>query len=169
VRCHWAESDELLRDYHDHEWGVPVHDDRLLFENLNLEGAQAGLSWLTVLRKRDEYRRVFANFDATKIIGYGETELAEQMQNPGLIRNRLKLAGVVKNARAYLAVQQEFGSFDTYIWSLVGGDGIEASKRMRKDLKKRGFIFVGPTICYAYMQGVGMVNDHEPGCFCLRL
>ena len=159
MRCHWAELDDLLRCYHDEEWGVAVHDDRKLFEFLNLEGAQAGLSWLTVLRKRDEYRRVFANFEAEKIITYNESRIAELMQNPRIIRNRLKLEGVVKNARAYLAVQDEFDSFDSFIW------GFSDAETMSKTLKKRGFTFVGPTICYAFMQATGMVNDHEPGCF----
>jgi len=148
-----------MAKYHDEEWGVPLHDDRRLFEFLNLEGAQAGLSWITILRKRDEYRRVFDNFEAEKIVTYNESKIAELMQNPGIIRNRLKLEGVVKNARAYLQAQKEFGSFDALIWSF------KDAETMSKFLKKRGFTFVGPTICYAFMQATGMVNDHEAGCF----
>ena len=173
-RCKWAESDELLMAYHDEEWGVPVHDDRVLFEMLNLEGAQAGLSWLTILRKRDHYRKAFDRFDARKIARYGAAKKASLMKNEGIVRNRLKIAAVVENAMAFLAVQREFGSFDRYIWQLVGGKPLAArakksanakSELMSKDLKARGFRFVGPTICYAFMQAVGMVNDHSPDCF----
>jgi DNA-3-methyladenine glycosylase I len=173
-RCEWAESDELLKAYHDAEWGVPMHDDRVLFEMLNLEGAQAGLSWLIILRKRDHYRKAFDGFDARKIVRYGAAKKAALMKNKGIVRNRLKIAGVVENARSFLAVQREFGSFDRYIWQFVGGKPLTArmkkgaaakSELMSKDLKARGFKFVGPTICYAFMQAVGMVNDHSPHCF----
>ena len=177
-RCGWA-RDELSVAYHDSEWGVPVHDDRTLFEFLILEGAQAGLSWITILKKRDAYRKAFSNFDARKIARYDDTKAAALMENAGIVRNRLKIASTVTNAQAFLKVQQEFGSFDKYIWSFVGGkpllnrwDGGEAlpastaqSDAMSKDLKKRGFRFVGSTICYAFMQAVGMVNDHSVDCF----
>jgi DNA-3-methyladenine glycosylase I len=173
-RCKWADSDPLLAAYHDAEWGVPAHDDRLLFEMLNLEGAQAGLSWLTVLKKRDAYRKAFANFDARKIARYGAREKARLMADAGIVRNHAKIAAVIGNARAFLDVQREAGSFDKYIWQFVDGKPITrsarrkalaASQAMSRDLVARGFKFVGPTICYAFMQGVGMVNDHEPTCF----
>jgi DNA-3-methyladenine glycosylase I len=173
-RCEWAESDGLLMAYHDAEWCVPVHDDRVLFEMLNLEGAQAGLSWLIILRKREHYRKAFDGFDARKIVRYGAAKKAALMKNEGIVRNRLKIAGVVENARSFLAVQREFGSFDRYIWQFVGGKPLTPrmkkgaaakSELMSKDLKARGFKFVGPTICYAFMQAVGMVNDHSPHCF----
>ncbi|GCE31672.1 DNA-3-methyladenine glycosylase I [Dictyobacter alpinus] len=174
TRCAWAQTNELFFSYHDEEWGVPVHDDRLLFEMLNLEGAQAGLSWLTVLKKRENYRQAFENFEAEKIIHYDEAKKADLLTNEGIIRNRLKIHAVVENAKAFLAVQRESGSFDRYIWQFVDGtplhhpeeqQGIARSERMSKDLKKRGFRFVGATICYAFMQAVGMVNDHTPDCF----
>ena len=173
-RCYWSTTHELFIPYHDEEWGVAVHDDRLLFEMLNLEGAQAGLSWLTVLKKRDRYREVFDNFDATKIIHYTEDKRDELLNDPGIIRNRLKVNAVIVNAAAYLKVQEEFGSFDAYIWSFVNGEGltrkdaeaaVEISKVMSKDLLKRGFKFVGPTICYAFMQATGLIADHEEYCF----
>lgn len=178
-RCQWCLSDEIYINYHDHEWGIAVHDDRHLFEILILEGAQAGLSWLTVLKKRINYQLAFDNFDAHKISNYSEQKIEELMQNPGIIRNRLKINSVIGNAKAYLAVQNEFGSFDAYIWKFVGYKPIvntwksyrEAPNRtivsdaMSKDLLKRGFKFVGSTICYAYMQAVGMVRDHEQQCF----
>lgn len=178
-RCEWSGSDALYVRYHDEEWGVPVHDDRRLFEMLNLEGAQAGLNWYMILTKRDNYRAAFDGFDAAKIATYGEAKIAELLANPGIVRNRLKVNGVVKNARAFLAVQKEFGSFDAYIWQFVGGRPIVNARQsirevpaqspeaeaMSKDLKKRGFTFVGPTICYAFMQAVGMVNDHTVDCF----
>jgi DNA-3-methyladenine glycosylase I len=173
-RCEWAQSDELLMAYHDAEWGVPVHDDRVLFEMLNLEGAQAGLSWLTILRKRDHYRKAFDGFDASRIVRYTAAKHAALMQDAGIVRNRLKIAGVVANARSFLAVQREFGSFDRYIWQFVGGkplsprakkSAVAKSALMSKDLKARGFKFVGPTICYAFMQATGMLNDHSPHCF----
>ncbi|MCL4862576.1 MAG: DNA-3-methyladenine glycosylase I [Caldilineaceae bacterium] len=179
VRCAWAGNDPLYQQYHDEEWGVPVRDDRKLFEMLCLEGAQAGLSWITILRKRDSYRAAFDQFDATAIAGYGDDKIAELLQNPGIVRNRLKVHGFVRNARAFLAVQAEFGSFDAYIWRFVSGAPIvnqlqslgelpaktPEAEAMSKDLKRRGFTFVGPTICYAFMQATGMVDDHVVGCF----
>ncbi|MFD0696994.1 DNA-3-methyladenine glycosylase I [Paenibacillus sp. GCM10027628] len=179
VRCGWVNEDPLYLDYHDHEWGVPVHDERKLFEMLNLEGAQAGLSWYTILKKREHYREAFEQFDPDRIAKYDDEKIAELLQNPGIVRNRLKVAAVVQNAKAFLQVQQEFGSFDRYIWGFVGGQPIinqwedlsqvpaktAQSDAMSKDLKKRGFKFVGSTICYAYMQATGMVNDHTKSCF----
>jgi DNA-3-methyladenine glycosylase I len=177
-RCDWAKND-LAVEYHDSEWGVPVHDDRLLFEFLILEGAQAGLSWDTILRKREAYREAFDNFDAAKVARYSDARCAKLMQNAGIVRNRLKIASAVRNAKAFLAVQKEFGSFDKYIWSFVDGRPIdgklkqlgdvpaktEISDAISKDLKKRGFNFVGSTIMYAFMQATGMVNDHLVTCF----
>jgi len=165
--------------YHDEEWGVPLHDDRALFEFLILEGAQAGLSWETVLRKRDRYREVFDSFDAEKITRYDARKVRSLLADPGIIRNRLKIAATISSARAYLAVQKEFGSFDSYIWQFTGGQTLQPSRRvpkdvpatseiseaMSKDLKKRGFRFVGSTICHAFMQATGMVNDHSRECF----
>ncbi|MBX3011586.1 MAG: DNA-3-methyladenine glycosylase I [Caldilineaceae bacterium] len=179
IRCAWSGDDRLYQQYHDEEWGVPVHDDRHLFEMLNLEGAQAGLSWITILRKRDNYRAAFDNFDATKIVAYDDAKVAELLANPGIVRNKLKVTGVIKNAKAFLATQAEFGSFDAYLWRFVGGQPIinqrqslraipaqtPEAEAMSKELKKRGFTFVGPTICYAFMQAVGMVNDHIVDCF----
>ena len=179
IRCAWAGDDPLYQHYHDEEWGVPTHDDRLLFEMLNLEGAQAGLSWITILRKRENYRAAFDNFDAETIVRYNDAKIAALLENPGIVRNRLKVNGVVKNARAFLAVQEEFGSFDAYIWRFTDGAPIvnawtslsqlpaltDEATAMSKDLKKRGFTFVGPTICYAFMQATGMVNDHVVTCF----
>ncbi len=179
VRCPWAGETKIYQDYHDKEWGVPVHDDRVLFEMINLEGAQAGLSWLTVLKKRETYREAFDNFDAKKIARYGDRKVAELLANPGIIRNRLKVAATIGNAKAFLEVQKEFGTFDRYIWQFVGGktirhkrhsmadaiDRTAESDAMSKDLKKRGFKFVGTTICYAFMQAVGMVDDHLDICF----
>ena len=180
TRCAWCPTDNpLYIEYHDKEWGVPVHDDRLLFEMLILEGAQAGLSWLTILRRRDGYRKAFANFDAKKIVRFDQKKQAALMQDEGIIRNRLKISATVGNARTFLEVQKEFGSFDHYLWSFVGGKpminprGKKANilthtpeaEAMSKDLLKRGFRFVGPTICYAFMQAVGMVNDHSAECF----
>ncbi|UJF35856.1 DNA-3-methyladenine glycosylase I [Paenibacillus hexagrammi] len=178
-RCGWVNEDPLYVDYHDHEWGVPVHDDRKLFEMLNLEGAQAGLSWYTILKKRENYLAAFDQFDAERIAEYDEHKLEQLLQDPGIVRNRLKIAAVVTNAKAFLKVQQEFGSFDKYIWNFVGGATIHnhweslsmvpastpQSDAMSKDLKKRGFKFVGSTICYAFMQATGMVNDHIKSCF----
>jgi DNA-3-methyladenine glycosylase I len=174
VRCQWAQSHELFIPYHDEEWGIPVHDDRLLFEMLNLEGAQAGLSWLTILKKREHYREVFDHFDAEKIVHYDAAKKEALLKDAGIVRNRLKISAVIENAQAFLAVQREFGSFDAYIWQFVGGkpltdaekeNAIARSGLMSKDLKKRGFRFVGATICYAFMQAVGMLNDHTPDCF----
>lgn len=179
IRCQWAGNDPLYCEYHDKEWGVPLHDDQMLFEFLILEGAQAGLSWITILRRRENYRRAFNNFDPNIIIKYTSTKIEELMLNEGIIRNRLKINSVVKNAKAFLEVQKEFGSFDNYIWSFTEGKIIQnhwrnlselpastpESVSMSKDLKKRGFKFVGPTICYAFMQAIGMVNDHTMDCF----
>jgi DNA-3-methyladenine glycosylase I len=177
-RCEWGDFDPLLATYHDQEWGVPVHDDRLLFELLNLEGAQAGLSWLTILKKRDNYRKAFDNFNADKIAKYDEVKRAELLTDEGIIRNRLKVNALVENARAYLKVKDEFGSLDSYVWQFVGNKpqvgGInrdtirEVSKAMSKDMKKRGFRFVGPTTVLAFMQAVGMINDHEQNCYRFR-
>ncbi len=178
VRCPWP-VDELYVTYHDTEWGVPVHDDRTIFEFLILEGAQAGLSWHTVLKKRESYRAAFDQFDPQKVARYTEKRIAKLLANPGIIRNRLKVASAVANARAFLAVQKEFGTFDQYIWRFVGGKPIinqhhsmkdvpaqtKESDAMSKDLKQRGFRFVGSTICYAHMQATGMVNDHLIHCF----
>ena len=174
-RCAWAQT-PLGIVYHDKEWGVPVHDDRVLFEFLILEGAQAGLSWETILRKRDAYRRAFAGFDPAKVARFTPAKVKALMKDEGIVRNRLKLESTVTNARAFLAVQKEFGSFDAYVWQFVGGkprvnrgDRVPAktaqSDALSKDLLKRGFKFVGSTICYAYMQAVGMVDDHAPHCF----
>nr|WP_191269368.1 DNA-3-methyladenine glycosylase I [Neobacillus kokaensis] len=181
-RCGWVNQDPLYIDYHDHEWGVPVYDDRLLFEFLNLEGAQAGLSWYTILKKRENYQKAFDNFDAEKITAYDEHKMEELLHNEGIVRNKLKINAVVTNAKAYLKVVEEFGSFADYIWSFVDGKPIQnhfkdlsevpattnISDRLSKDLKKRGFKFVGSTICYAFMQAVGMVNDHVETCFCYQ-
>jgi DNA-3-methyladenine glycosylase I len=178
-RCGWAGADPLMVAYHDSEWGVPLHDDRDLFEFLNLEGAQAGLSWSTILKKRPHYRKAFDNFDATKMARYTEARAAKLLKNPGIVRNRLKVAAFRTNAIAFLEIQAEFGSFDAYIWQFTGGEPIQnlhrklseipattsVSDLMSKDLKKRGFKFVGPTICYAFMQASGMVNDHTIDCF----
>ncbi len=178
-RCPWSSSDPLYIAYHDHEWGVPVHDDRKLFEMLILEGAQAGLSWLTILKKRENYRKAFDNFDAKKIVRYRRKKVRELLSNEGIVRNRLKVEAAIRNARAFLAIQREFGSFDKYIWQFVGGrpklnrwESLREippktleSDSMSKDLKQRGFTFVGSTICYAFMQATGMVNDHVLGCF----
>ncbi|OGN88998.1 MAG: DNA-3-methyladenine glycosylase [Chloroflexi bacterium RBG_13_48_10] len=180
TRCFWATTDDpLYLAYHDQEWGVPVHDDRLLFEFLILEGAQAGLSWYTILRKRPNYQMAFDGFDPSKIAAYDEGKVVELMANPGIIRNRLKINATLRNAQSFLKIQHEFGSFDAYMWHFVDGKPIvntwtsgneipastEASHQMSKDLLQRGFRFVGPTICYAFMQAVGMVNDHTVDCF----
>ncbi len=176
-RCRWANT-ELSIPYHDNEWGVPQHDDRALFEFLILEGAQAGLSWETILKKRENYRRAFDNFDARLVANYDRHKVNELLANPGIIRNRLKITAAIENAQAFLTVQEKFGSFDAYVWRFVNGrpkknkwnspqvptQTIE-SDGMSKDLKRRGFKFVGTTICYAFMQAVGMVNDHEKNCF----
>jgi DNA-3-methyladenine glycosylase I len=179
TRCFWAGDDPLYVKYHDTEWGVPVHDDRVLFEFLLLEGAQAGLSWITVLRKREAYREAFADFDPERVARFTPKKLESLMQNPGIVRNRLKIASAVKNARAFLQIQKEFGSFAKYQWGFVQGTPLQNAVRTRKDipartaisdalskdLKKRGFSFVGSTIMYAHMQAVGMVNDHTLDCF----
>ncbi len=179
IRCAWVSDDQLYCDYHDQEWGVPVHDDRLLFEFLTLEGAQAGLSWITVLRKRESYRAAFGGFDPAVVASFDEQKQAELLLNPGIIRNRLKVASAISNARAFLQVQEEFGSFDAYLWRFVDGRPIQnawrsikevpastpVSDALSRDLKKRGFRFVGSTICYAMMQAVGMVHDHTVDCF----
>jgi DNA-3-methyladenine glycosylase I len=178
-RCRWAGDDPLMIRYHDREWGIPVHDDRKLFEMLTLEGAQAGLSWMTVLRKRDQYRRVFDNFEPAVVARYRDRKMRALLADPGIIRNRLKIASTVANARAVLAVQKEFGSLDAYLWDFVGGAPLvrrrrsprdvpsrsAASDAMSRALRARGFGFVGTTICYAFMQAVGMVNDHTGRCF----
>ena len=180
-RCGWAKG-EVYIAYHDHEWGVPIHDDRALFEFLILEGAQAGLSWITILKKRENYRRAFDNFDARKIARYNSRKIHKLLADPGIVRNRLKVASAVRNAKAFLSIQKEFGSFDHYIWRFVGGQPIRNQRRslseipartsvsdaMSRDLLKRGFKFVGSTICYAFMQAVGMVNDHAMDCFRYR-
>ena len=178
-RCEWSGSDPLYISYHDDEWGVPVHDDRLLFEFLILEGAQAGLSWLTILKKRDNYKRAFDDFDIDRIANYEESDLKRLLADAGIVRNRLKLESAIKNARGVLDIQEEYGSLDSYLWCYVDGSPkqnawksmadlpakTELSELMSKDLKKRGFNFVGPTICYAFMQAVGMVNDHTTNCY----
>lgn len=178
-RCTWVGNDPLMIKYHDEEWGVPVHDDRLLFELIILEGAQAGLSWKTVLHKRQNYREAFDNFDAKKISLYTEKNVEKLMQNSGIIRNRLKINSTIQNAKSFLKIQEEFGSFDKYIWQFINYKTInnkiktlkdiptktKESDQMSKDLLKRGFKFVGSTICYAFMQASGMVNDHENDCF----
>jgi DNA-3-methyladenine glycosylase I len=178
VRCSWP-SDDLSIRYHDEEWGVPTHDEKILFEFLILEGAQAGLSWDTILKKRENYRAAFDRFDPKKIARYDRRKIQSLMNNAGIVRNRLKIASTVQNAKAFLKVQEEFGSFDAYIWQFTGGSPLVNSRRsskqlpastpesdaMSKDLKKRGFSFVGTTICYAFMQAVGMVNDHLTMCF----
>ncbi len=179
TRCKWAGDDPLIIEYHDREWGVPVHDDRLLFEFLILEGAQAGLSWTTILRKRESYRRAFDGFDPAVVAGYDDRKVEELLVNQGIVRNRRKIQAAIENARAFQEIQKEFGSFDAYIWRFVGNRPIrnswknlmdlpaetKESRQMSSDLKKRGFKFVGPTICYAFMQAVGMVNDHTVDCF----
>jgi len=178
TRCAWARNELSIR-YHDEEWGVPVHDDRILFEFLILEGAQAGLSWDTILKKREHYRKAFDQFDPRKVAAYDEKKQTALLNDPGIVRNRLKIAAAIQNAKSFLAVQKEFGSFDAYIWQFVDGKPkinhwqtlkeiparTPESDAMSKDLLKRGFKFVGSTICYAFMQAVGMVNDHTVDCF----
>jgi len=179
TRCAWVTSDPLYLDYHDNEWGIPVHDDRKLFEMLLLEGAQAGLSWITILKRREAYRKAYDGFDPDKIAGWTEKKIDRLLQDPGIIRNRLKVEAARTNARAYQKVIQESGSFDSFIWSFIDGEPIvnawkklsdippntRESDAMSRELKKRGFKFVGSTICYAFMQAVGMVNDHTTDCF----
>jgi len=178
TRCSWADGNALMIDYHDREWGAPVHEDRALFEFLILEGAQAGLSWSTILNKRPAYRAAFDRFDPRKVARYDETKIAALLENPGIVRNQLKIRAAVRNAQAFLAVQKEFASFDRYIWNFTGGVPLQPRRRrpqdvparspesdaMSKDLAKRGFTFVGSTICYAFMQATGMVNDHITSC-----
>ena len=178
-RCWWCGDDELYQRYHDEEWGVPQHDERLLFEFLCLEGAQAGLSWITILRKRENYRILFDNFDAEKIAVYDERKIADLLVNPGIIRNKLKVNGFVKNARAYLNMRDQGESFHDYLWGFVDGEPLQSNRQsidqvpgntelsdaLSKDLKKRGFTFVGSTICYAFMQAAGLVNDHLTTCY----
>jgi len=177
-RCQWA-KDEPNTTYHDEEWGTPQHDDRILFEFLILEGAQAGLSWVTILNRRDGYRKAFSNFDAKKVSKYTQKHIEKLLKDESIIRNKLKINSAINNAKLFLKIQDEFGSFDKYLWGFVNGKPIknkfkkpsdipatsEISEKLSKDLKKRGFNFVGPTICYALMQAVGMVNDHTSGCF----
>lgn len=179
TRCGWSTSDSLYIAYHDNEWGTPVHDDKILFEFLILEGAQAGLSWITILKKRENYRKAFDNFNVKKIAAYKEEKIKELLSDSGIVRNELKIRSAVKNAVAFLEIQKEFGSFNNYIWRFTNGKTINnswenlkqvpakttESDLMSKDLKKRGFKFVGSTICYAFMQAVGMVNDHTVDCF----
>jgi DNA-3-methyladenine glycosylase I len=179
TRCRWVADDELYRKYHDEKWGVPAHDDGKLFELLILEGVQAGLSWLTVLRKRENYRRAFDGFDAEKIAAYDSKKVERLMEDKGIIRNRLKIKAAIENARAFLKVREEWGTFDAYLWQFIGGKPKQnfwrtleevpsktaESEAMSKDLARRGFKFVGSTICYAFMQAVGMVNDHTTDCF----
>jgi len=178
-RCHWPGDNPLMIEYHDTEWGVPVHDDRTLFEFLILEGAQAGLSWQTILNKRENYRKAFNNFDVSKIARYGAKDTKRLLGNAGIVRNRLKIAATIQNAKEVLKIQKEFGSFDKYIWQFVGNKPVQnkfkllkdippttkESDAMSKDLLKRGFKFVGSTICYAFMEAVGMTNDHTANCF----
>jgi len=178
-RCAWAHASPLMRDYHDNEWGVPVHDDRMLFEFLILEGAQAGLSWSTILRKRQGYRKAFDNFDPEIVAAYDQSKTEELLSVSEIVRNRLKIASAINNARAFLKICYKFGSFDAYVWGFVNGKQVQNawkdvseipastgdSTALSKDLKRRGFTFVGTTICYAFMQAVGMVNDHTADCF----
>lgn len=178
-RCSWAGDDVLYIAYHDNEWGSPVHNDRLLFEFLILEGAQAGLSWITILRKREAYRQAFDNFDYEKVARYTQEDVSRLLENAGIVRNRRKIESAIRNAAAFIKVREEFGSFDAYFWKFVNGVPLKnefssmadmpaetrLSQNISKDLKKRGFNFVGPTICYAYMQAVGLVNDHMMDCF----
>jgi DNA-3-methyladenine glycosylase I len=181
-RCPWTSTDPLMIEYHDHEWGVPKHDDRRLFEDLVLDGAQAGLSWSIILRKREGYRSAFANFEPARVATFDEEKIEALLQDPGIVRNRQKVVSAVRNARAFLQVQAEYGSFDAYIWQFVDGTPIvnqwsrlsdlpaqtPLSESISKELKGRGFSFVGPTILYAFMQAVGMVNDHVVDCFRYR-
>lgn len=181
-RCAWVNNDPLYIHYHDHEWGVPIYDDQLLFEYLNLEGAQAGLSWYTILKKRENYREAFDNFDPAAIVTYDEEKVKELLANKGIVRNKLKIHAVIINAKMYFNIVEEFGSFSAYIWSFVNGQPIqnhfmhsgevpastEISDKLSKDLKRRGFKFIGTTICYAFMQAVGMVNDHVMTCDCYQ-
>jgi len=179
IRCEWAGTEPLYVAYHDNEWGAPVHDERELFEMLILEGAQAGLSWSTILNKRENYRQVFDDFNPSIVAGYDDAKVSALLADPGIVRNRLKVESAIRNAKAFLEVQEELGSFNTFIWGFVNGEPIinswkvmseipaktPESEAMSKELKQRGFNFVGPTICYAFMQSIGMVNDHVVDCF----
>lgn len=179
IRCRWCSDDPVYISYHDEEWGVPIHDDRLLFEFLILEGAQAGLSWLTILKKRENYRKAFDHFDVKRVARYGQADMDRLLHDAGIVRNRLKIEAAIKNAQGVLAIQKEFGSFDAYVWGYVQGVPLQncwkqmgdiptktaVSDLMSRDLKKRGFNFVGTTICYSFMQAVGLVNDHSEDCF----
>ena len=181
-RCHWVNNEQIYIDYHDHEWGIPLHDDNLLFEFLILEGFQAGLSWITILKKRDNFRKAFDDFKVLRVVKYGEQKLEELMQNSGIIRNKLKIQAAIINAQLFLEIQQEFGSFDKYIWQFTEDkvivnhwdnpsqipENTPISDLMSKELKKRGFKFTGTTICYAFMQATGMVNDHLVNCVSYR-
>lgn len=181
-RCAWVSDDPIYIDYHDKEWGRPIYDERLLFEFLILEGAQAGLSWITILKKRDHYRKVFDHFNPKKIAKYDQAKIKKLLADPGIVRNRLKIAATITNAKAFLQMKEEGINFSDYIWQFVDGEPIlnhfkrgeglpaktDISDRMSKELKKRGFKFIGSTICYAFMQAVGMVNDHTVGCFCYQ-
>lgn len=181
-RCSWVQGNQLEKDYHDTEWGIPVHDDKTLFEFLILEGAQAGLSWSTILNKREGYREALDDFDVEKVSMYNETKISQLLDNPRIVRNKLKVNSTIANANLFIDIQREFGSFDAYIWQFVGSKPIvnkweessqvpvstAESDAMSKDLKKRGFKFIGTTICYAYMQATGMVNDHTTDCFCYK-
>ena len=182
IRCEWANSSEAMQQYHDNEWGVPVHDDRIHFEFLILEAAQAGLTWATILKKRQSYRSAFANFDPGKVARFNTAKIKELMVDPAIIRNKLKIAAAINNANCFLAIQKEFGSFDAYVWQFVNNKSInnnlqsieqipsqsDVSVLLSKDLKKLGFKFVGPVIIYSYMQAVGLVNDHVRTCHCYR-
>ena len=179
VRCGWVGKDNLMQTYHDEEWGVPVYDDKMLFELLILEGAQAGLSWSTILKRREGYRKAFDNFDVVKVANYSETDFNRLIENKEIIRNKLKIRSAIKNAKQFIKVQKEFGSFNDYIWNFIDNKPIhnefkslseipastQLSEQISKDLKKRGFNFIGPTICYAFMQSIGMVNDHIVECY----
>ncbi len=179
VRCRWSRGNESYRSYHDEEWGAPLHDDRKLFEFLALEGAQAGLSWITVLKKRPAYRQAFDNFDFARVAQYDERKISQLLENPAIIRNKLKIRSAIRNARAFIKVREEFGAFNDYIWDFVDGKPVQntwqqgseipaetpLSNKISRDLKRRGFNFVGPTIVYAHMQATGMVNDHTTDCF----
>lgn len=182
IRCEWCSQDPLYISYHDDEWGRAVHEDRRLFEFIVLEGAQAGLSWLTILKKRENYRKAFDGFDFERIARYGQKDITRLLNDPGIVRNRLKIEAAIKNARGVLAIRQEYGTLDAFLWRYVGGVPVKnawkkmaeipvttkESDQMSKDLKRRGFNFVGSTICYSFMQAVGMVNDHTTGCFRYR-
>ncbi|MCB0421287.1 MAG: DNA-3-methyladenine glycosylase I [Bdellovibrionales bacterium] len=177
IRCSWSTSHELFIPYHDKEWGVPVHSDKKLFELLCLEGAQAGLSWLTILKKRPSYRKAFDNFDFNKVSKYDSKKRERLLKDDGIVRNKLKVNAFIENAKALIQIRKEFGTFDKYIWTFVNGKPIQSGKQpvkttisevMSKDLKKRGFKFVGPTVCYAFMQAAGLVNDHTAQCFRAR-